>query len=155
LANCMRSDAIVGRFNKVGPTIQPCLSGGLWDTGTSISVGNTHIATWLIGQVMNEEQDIRKMMDYARQIEADVDEFSRALSSVKVMDKEKFVHISEALFLFSSYLSAFAESMLENKPLDGSNGRNQLIAIIEKEPDLAQLYPVWDEMQTLFNYSVH
>jgi len=155
LANCMHSDAIVGRFNKNGPVVQPCLSGGLWDAGASVSAGKIHIANWLIGQVMNEEQDVRRMMDYAYKIGADVDEFSRALSLVKVMDKEKFIHISEALFLFSRYLSAFAESVLENKALDATDSRNQLTEIVEKESDLAQLYPIWDKMQTLFNYSIH
>lgn len=155
LANCIRSDAIVGRFNRDAPTIQPCLSGGLWDAGTSISAGKTHLANWLIGQVMNEEQDIRRMMDYAYQIGADIDEFGRALSQVKVMDMEKFVHISEALYLFSRYLSEFAESVLENKPLDGTAGREKLAEIVKNEPDLAQLYATWDKMQTLFSYSVH
>ncbi|MEZ5672253.1 MAG: PocR ligand-binding domain-containing protein [Thiotrichaceae bacterium] len=38
LANCVRSDTIVGRFNKEGPTIQPCFSGGLWDVAAPASV---------------------------------------------------------------------------------------------------------------------
>jgi ligand-binding sensor protein len=155
LVNCMRSDAIIGRFNKEEPIIQPCLSGGLWDAGTSIGVGDIHIANWLIGQVMNEAQDIRRMIDYAYKIEADVDAFSKALSSVKVMEQEKFIHISEAVFLFARYLSAFAESVLANQPLDSSSGRNKLAEIVQNDPDLAELYPIWDKMQQLFNYSVY
>lgn len=135
LANCIRSDAIIGRFSPKGPIVQPCLSGGLWDAGASINVGNRHIANWLIGQVMNETQDVRKMMDYAYKIEADVDEFSRALSSVKVMSQEKFINISEALFIFSGYLSKFAESTLENKPFNAHDLQNRLAEIIQAEPD--------------------
>lgn len=150
LANCIRSDAIIGRFSRKGPIVQPCLSGGLWDAGTSINVGNRHIANWLIGQVMNETQDIRKMMDYAYKIEADVDEFSRALSTVKVMSQEKFTNTSEALFVFSGYLSKFAESALENKPFNAQELQNRLAEIIQAEPDLAVLQATWDTMEKLF-----
>lgn len=150
LANCIRSDAIIGRFSQKGPIVQPCLSGGLWDAGTSINIGNRHIANWLIGQVMNETQDIRKMMDYAYKIEADPDEFSRALSTVKVMSQEKFTSTSEALFVFSSYLSKFAESVLENKPFNVQELQHRLAEIIQEEPDLAVLQTTWDTMEKLF-----
>ncbi|MEZ5672252.1 MAG: PocR ligand-binding domain-containing protein [Thiotrichaceae bacterium] len=155
LANCMCSDAIIGRFNKDEPIIQPCLSGGLWDAGTSIGTGNIHIANWLIGQVMNETQDVRRMMDYAYKIGADPEEFSRALSSVTIMDQDKFVHISEALFLFARYLSEFAKSVLENNLLADDAGRDKLARIVEQEPDIAKLYATWDKMLDLFNYSAH
>lgn len=150
LINCIRSDAIIGRFNRNGPIIQPCLSGGLWDAGASINVGNQHIANWLIGQVMNEAQDIRKMMDYAYKIEADIDEFSRALSTVKVMSQEKFTNTSTALFIFSSYLSKFAQSTLENKSFGAQELQHELAEIVREEPDLAILQPVWEKMKELF-----
>ena len=51
LTNCFKSDAEIGKPNPAGPVIQPCLSGGLWDAGASIIVGDYHIANWLIGQV--------------------------------------------------------------------------------------------------------
>ncbi|HNX57533.1 MAG TPA: PAS domain S-box protein, partial [Spirochaetota bacterium] len=50
--NCERSDAALGKADKTdGAVIYPCLSGGLLDGGTSIKVGNRHIANWHIGQV--------------------------------------------------------------------------------------------------------
>jgi ligand-binding sensor protein len=52
--NCFCSDAIIGRRNDEGPTIQICLSGGLWDAGASITVNGQHIGNWLVGQVKNE-----------------------------------------------------------------------------------------------------
>ena len=39
LTNCFKSDAILGQVNVEGPTVQPCLSGGLLDGGTSIMAG--------------------------------------------------------------------------------------------------------------------
>ena len=36
LAYCFQSDVVIGRHNSSGPTVHRCLSGGLWDAGTSI-----------------------------------------------------------------------------------------------------------------------
>ena len=105
LHNCICSDAIIGRHNPAGPIVQPCLSGGLWDAGASITVGGRHVANWLIGQVKNEETDVAHMLAYAREIGADEDEFRRALELVPVMSRERFQKISQALFLIASELS--------------------------------------------------
>ena len=108
LANCMRSDTVLGRPSPEGPIIQPCLSGGLWDGGASICVGDTHIASWLVGQVRNEEQSEEKMLAYAREIGADEETFSSALAEVTVMPKERFEDVCEALFLMARQLSQLA-----------------------------------------------
>ena len=105
LHNCICSDAIIGRHNPAGPIVQPCLSGGLWDAGASITVGGRHVANWLIGQVKNEKTDEGKMLAYAREIGADEAEFRQALAQVSVMSLERFQKISQALFLIASELS--------------------------------------------------
>ncbi len=105
LANCLRSDAALGCYNSTGPTIQPCLSGGLWDAGASISVGGRHIANWLIGQVRNEEQNVSRMMSYADEIGVNREKFSEALAEVPVMTKERFEKVAQALYSFASELS--------------------------------------------------
>ncbi|OGR36026.1 MAG: hypothetical protein A2051_02670 [Desulfovibrionales bacterium GWA2_65_9] len=105
LANCYASDAVLGRLNLDGPTIKPCLSGGLWDAGASISVGGQHIANWLIGQVKNQAQDEDAMLRYADEIGADAEEFRAALAEVPVMSSEQFGRVAKALFLMSSELS--------------------------------------------------
>lgn len=153
LANCIRSDAIIGRFNQQGPIIQPCLSGGLWDAGASINYGHQHVANWLIGQVLNEAQDIRKMMDYAYKIEADIDEFSSALSSITVMPQEKFINVGETLYLFAQYLSKYVEFRLENKPFAIQELQDKLQEIIREEPELAVLELTWEKMQQFFPIS--
>jgi ligand-binding sensor protein len=84
-ANCYRSDATLGRCNPSGPIISPCLSGGLWDAGASITVGGKHIANWLIGQVRDTTQNEKQMLRYADEIGADREEFRRALAEVPVM----------------------------------------------------------------------
>lgn len=108
LANCYRSDAVLGRKHPDGPIMQPCLSGGLWDGGTSICVGDEHIANWLIGQVLDDSIDTEAMLQYAREIGADEEAFGNALNEVTRMPKEQFAHVCEALFLIARQLSNFA-----------------------------------------------
>jgi len=105
LANCCLSDAVIGRHNPSGPIVQPCLSGGLWDAGASITVGGKHIANWLIGQIRNEELDENRMMQYADRIGADPEEFKRALAEVPVMSREQFEKVAQALFSLANELS--------------------------------------------------
>src|SRR5450759_59302 len=114
LTNCFKSDAEIGRPSPSGPIIQPCLSGGLWDAGASIIVGGKHIANWLIGQVKNEELDPQKMLQYAKEIGSDQDDFMNALEEVPVMSKEKFEKVAQMLFAFASEISlkAYQNSQL-------------------------------------------
>lgn len=106
--NCYYSDSVIGKYNPNGPTISPCLSGGLWDGGTSISVGNHHIANWLIGQIRDDTQNEDKMMDYCREIGADESEFRAALKDVKRMSQDEFKKVGEALFIIAQQLSKLA-----------------------------------------------
>jgi len=108
LKNCMHSDAVIGQPNPQGPTIQPCLSGGLWDGGASIKVDNVHIANWLIGQVRNDEQSEENMLAYAREIGADEVEFGEALKEVTMMSNERFSAICDSLFLMANMISNMA-----------------------------------------------
>ena len=105
LQNCMRSDALIGRPNPLGPVVQPCLSGGLWDGGASICVDDVHLANWLVGQVRNEEQDEASMLAYARQIGADETVFQAALNEVPVMSRERFEQICQFLFEMADLIS--------------------------------------------------
>ncbi|MDM8568016.1 PocR ligand-binding domain-containing protein [Thiotrichales bacterium HSG1] len=120
LANCMESDSLIGRQNLNGPIIQPCLSGGLWDAGSSISigVGNQHVANWLIGQVRSEEQNDEKMLQYADEIGADKEQFKDALAEVPKMSKQQFENISNSLFLFATMLSKQAFQTLQMQQMD-------------------------------------
>lgn len=106
--NCMKSDAVIGSHDPAGPVVQPCLSGGLWDAGTSISVGGHHIANWLIGQVRNDQQSDDKLLEYADVIGVDRMDFKAALAEVPTMPLERFERIAAALFSFAKELSVIA-----------------------------------------------
>ena len=108
IQNCRRSDALIGRYHPEGPVIQKCLSGGLWDAGASISVGNFHIANWLIGEVRDETQSEDKMREYARVIGADEEEVAGAFKEVTTMPLEKFNQIAQFLFTLANQISDIA-----------------------------------------------
>ncbi|HWQ63078.1 MAG TPA: PocR ligand-binding domain-containing protein [Methanospirillum sp.] len=103
--NCYISDAVLGRYHPEGPVISPCLSGGLWDAGTSISIGTRHVANWLIGQVLDEQADYDRMLLYADEIGADRVAFEEALALVPRMSRQQFLSVSEALFIIANQLS--------------------------------------------------
>ncbi|MBP6711866.1 MAG: PocR ligand-binding domain-containing protein, partial [Propionivibrio sp.] len=107
-ANCIHSDAVIGRYHPEGPVVQPCMSGGLWDAGASITVGGRHVANWLIGQVRDETQSEESMRAYAREIGADEDEVVKAFEQITPMSRERFEKIAQALFTMANQLSTSA-----------------------------------------------
>ncbi len=108
LSNCFHSDAVIGCHNPQGPIMQPCLSGGLWDGGASISVGDRHVANWLVGQVRNDALDEEEMVKYAQEIGVDEEEFRAALAEVTVMPVEQFEQVCQVLFLVANQMSKTA-----------------------------------------------
>ena len=107
-ANCYRSDATLGRLSTRGPTVQPCMSGGLWDAGAGISVGGRHVANWLIGQVRDETQTEEAVRRYAREIGADEEEAALAFQEVPAMSRQRFERVAQVLFTLANQLSDMA-----------------------------------------------
>jgi signal transduction histidine kinase/ligand-binding sensor protein len=112
LANCIKSDSVIGHFKLNGPSIKPCLSGGLWDAGVSIILGKKHVGNWLIGQVKNDELDQSKILAYADEIGANKSDFEKALNDVPEMSLERFTKVAEMLFVFVNELTEKAHSNL-------------------------------------------
>ncbi len=112
IANCIKSDALIGRQNASGPVMQPCLSGGLWDAGASITVGGKHIANWLIGQVRNEAVDENRMKQYADEIGTNREDFMKAFAEIPVMSVGQFDKVSKMLFAIAKELSEKAYNNL-------------------------------------------
>ena len=109
LRNCIYSDSILGRSNPSGPITGKCYSGGLLDGGSSITVNGRHIANWLIGQVIDENDfEEQTMLDYSDKIGANRTQFKEALNEVKRMPKEMFESISNFLFIFANQMSELA-----------------------------------------------
>ncbi|HCY41875.1 MAG TPA: hypothetical protein DHV48_11045 [Prolixibacteraceae bacterium] len=133
--NCKHSDAMIGRHNPCGPIVQPCLSGGLWDAGASITVGNQHVANWLIGQVRNEVQDEDRMREYAREIGADEEDFIQAFREVPIMSEEKFRQIAQVLFTLANQLSDKANQNFKQSEKKEIKHVHQLSNILESVSD--------------------
>ncbi|MBT3279641.1 MAG: PAS domain S-box protein [Phycisphaerales bacterium] len=106
--HCHESDLAAGTFNPDAPMIHPCLAGGLWKASASISVGGKHIANWLISQVRDEHLPNEAMLDYARKIGADEEEFLSAFREVPSMPHEQFEAIAQSLFTLAKQLSTTA-----------------------------------------------
>ncbi len=108
LSNCHASDATLGAYHPDGPIVQPCLSGGLWDAGASISVGSEHIANWLIGQVRDESQSGEQIREYAREIGIDEEAVVEAFYEVPAMARGQFERVAQALFTLANQISGSA-----------------------------------------------
>ena len=139
--NCRRSDAALGRFNAEGPVVQHCLGAGLWDAGVSITVGDRHIANWLIGQVRNEDQTEEAMRAYAREIGADESEFLKAFREVPVVPRERFGKIARALHTLANQLSTAAYLNLQQARFIAEEKKTQaaltrLSTAIEQSPEM-------------------
>ncbi len=126
--NCYKSDAIIGGYNPSGATVQPCLSGGLWDAGACITVGDKHIANWLIGQVRSGDLKEPRWLKYADEIGADGNEFLLALADVPAMPIDKFMKLADMLFVFANQLSgkAYQNLLLKNEIQERENATFQL-----------------------------
>lgn len=117
--NCRLSDACVGSPKKDGPRIQKCLSGGLYDAGASIYLGDRHIANWLIGQVADESYNLDDMLSYATIIGTDKEQYLDALRQVKHMPMQQFYDICEYLYLKANQLSKLAlKNVIQAKEIE-------------------------------------
>jgi len=111
--NCRCSDAVIGTASTKGPTIQRCLSGGLWDAGATIIVGGQHIANWMVGQIRDESQDERGIREYARRIGVDENEAVAAFYEVSPMSKERFENVARMVFSLAAKLADSAYRNLQ------------------------------------------
>ena len=162
-ATCMQSAALAGSPDQQGPTLQLYRSGGLWNSGASISAGDRQIATWLIGQVLIEGYDEEALLDYADQIGADRADYAEALTSVPRMPREQFEKIAKALFLIAQQISALALKNLQQSRMiaermkaeaDLNESREQLQSLIDFLPEAMLLHDLEGRMITVNKKSV-
>ena len=148
LLNCMYSDSVIGRHNPEGPIVQTCLSGGLWDAGASITVGEKHIANWLVGQVRNEVQHEGKMAQYAREIGADEADFMQAFGEITSMSREQFQKISEVLFTMAGQLSTMAYQNIQQTRFINERKEAEAALVESEDRFRTTLYSIGDGVIT-------
>jgi len=149
LKNCIYSDSVLGVPNPNGPTIQPCLSGGLWDAGSSITLGGVHVANWLIGQVRDQTQNEEKIRLYAREIGANEVDALQAFSEVTSMSEERFKLISEMLHTMAAQMSQLAYQNIQQARY--INERKQALELLaqSEEQYRTTLYGIGDGVITV------
>lgn len=151
LENCFRSDAELGKYITDKPNIMKCYSVGFWEGVANIKAGEHHIANWLVGQVIDENDDINDFVKYAKEIGIDEQEFKNALNKVKRMPKERFDEICHTLYLLAGQLSLQALKNLhqaryivelEDKEKQIKNAEEKLRLALEATNDgLWEWYP--------------
>ncbi|WP_286822463.1 PocR ligand-binding domain-containing protein [Desulfobacter sp. UBA2225] len=122
---CKYSDSMIGRHNPDGPNIMACLSAGLWNAGTAISVGGRHIANWLIGQVRNDALDQNKIIAYAHEIGANENDFRAAYLQVPIMSKAQFENAANVLFAVTRQLSLTAYQNVQQARFISQHKKNE------------------------------
>ena len=134
LKHCIYSDSVLGVPNPDGPTIQPCLSGGLWDAGSSITPGGVHIANWLIGQVRDQTQNAEMIQLYAREIGANEEDAMQAFSEVTPMSEERFELVAEMLHTMTRQMSQLAfQNIQQARYINDRNHALELLAHSEEK----------------------
>jgi len=133
IKNCIYSDSVLGVSNPDGPTIQPCLSGGLWDAGSSITPDGLHIANWLIGQVRDQTQNVEKIREYAQKIGADEEDAVQAFSEVTPMSEERFKLVSEMLHTMTRLMSQLAYQNIQQARY--INDRNKALELLSQSEE--------------------
>jgi len=118
LANCIRSDAELGRVSDHLPNIRPCLCCGLMDAGMPIMLGDRAIANWLVGQALVEPCRENDIVEYATRLGANPEEAREALAEVPRISVERFSAITELLQITATQLSKLAlQNLLQGREI--------------------------------------
>ena len=133
LSKCYQSDALLGMPNAVGPNIQPCLSCGLWDAGSSITVDGQHVATWLVGQVRDNEQTEEDVRRCACEMGVGEELFLEAYREVPYMNRDQFAKIAQVLFTIANQLSNAAYQNVQQARFIYERKQAEAELIIAKE----------------------
>lgn len=110
LANCIRSGKILGRISMKTdePNYHSCHSVGFIDAAAPIVVDGVHIANWLIGQYCIGRVDERRIVSYAREIDADPKALLAAFRQMKKIPEQEFTAKLHFLWLMAGQISAMA-----------------------------------------------
>lgn len=140
---CMKSNEKLGKPKHGEPVLLPCLNCGLWHAGASITVGDEHVAIWIIGQVRIEGQDEQYLANRADEIGVNKDDLGREIKQVPVMSYEQFSKISKLLYAFAHEISDKATSKFKLK-----------IEIAEREKETLLRKETEEKYRALFERSI-
>ncbi len=103
-----RFEEEIGKHHSGMPVVQQCEVDGLWYAAAAITVGEKHIASWLIGQVRDEMQTDEHIRAYAREIGVDEEDAAAAFQEVTVMPLQRFKAVVQAISIIADIFSSMA-----------------------------------------------
>ncbi|HPQ47794.1 MAG TPA: PocR ligand-binding domain-containing protein, partial [Clostridia bacterium] len=116
LSKCIESDRLFNfKPHDTNVQIRKCLGSGLIDAVVWIKLFNRPIGKWCIGQIMDADDDIEKMLDYADEIGVNRDEYRKALDEVTRLSMPQIENICRYLDVSAKMLSDMAEADIRNR----------------------------------------
>ena len=147
--NCAYSDKVLGRKSEV-PIVSKCLSAGLTDAGVSIIIGGKHLASWMVGQVMIEDDMLteEELRERARELEIDEEFFLESVKTVPVKTREQLDRILDMVHIMAMQLSEFGlqsywqkEQLAYHEKVEQElRGENEKLEIYHKYDNLTGLF---------------
>jgi len=117
--NCEYSDSVLGRKSD-HPIVSKCLSAGLMDAGISIVIDGKHLASWMVGQVMIEEDMLTEEEQWERARALGIDEalFLESIKTVPRKTRAQFQRILDMIHVLAMQLSELGlKSYLQKEEL--------------------------------------
>ncbi len=134
LQNCIKSDKLLHKNSGKRPFMHHCKSAGFFDGGAKIFLKDKHLATWVIGQVVDSDTETDKLKAYAHVIGINEKKYALALEKLPKMSVVQFQQVCNTVFLFARQLSALAlqnymqaKSIAEIKIKDSEQRKTNLL----------------------------
>ncbi len=107
------SDCINPQCSALGS----CLASALWHADARITLGDKHIANWIIAEIRNNELDKDRVIQCADEIGVDREVFVKVLNEIPVMTVQQFGKVSKMMYALANELSekAYKNLQLEKK----------------------------------------
>ncbi len=135
---CFKSISDKEWWYSSGAVVQPCLNPVVLQARASLTAGDKPIASWIIGQVRNENPDEGQLTRDVDESGVSKEEYSKALDELPVMSLDQFNKVAEMLFAFTKQLSEQAYQNLQLK-LQVSKLEKAEEQLMEKEEKFRKL----------------
>ena len=148
--NCEYSDSVLGKKSEK-PIVSRCLSAGLVDAGVSIVIDGKHLASWMIGQVMIEGEEMTEEEQRARARLLGIDEevFIESIREIPRKSREQFERILKMVHVLAMQLSQLGlKSYMQKEELAY---RMRLEEDLRREKAHLEYYSKFDELTGVFS----
>lgn len=152
--NCEYSDSVLGKKSDK-PVVSRCLSAGLVDAGVSIVIDGKHLASWMIGQVMieGEEMTEEEQRERARLLGIDEELFIESIKQIPRKTREQHERILNMVQELAMQLSELGlKNYMQKEELIY---RVQLEKDLQREKAHLEYFSKYDELTGVFSRSYY